>query len=245
MYNNIYGNGILFCLVLKNYVRKIPIFLRTNDIFVGMISTKSSIYVYMPFHSTELSFLLIVVYFMFNAILVTLMVFLQAAMNIGSNAPNIPDSRQPYHASAINPPSLLAPNIVSAPALTPQPSFPIAASTSLTPPYGPPDPNNSANQVTNLVKPSSFFPPPSFSSAPMRPSLPSPMTMPTLHPPLNIQSPYGTPMLQPFPPPNPPPSLTPSSAPALNDAPLISRDKVRDALLMLVQVSFSLFLAIL
>ncbi|CAK9320189.1 unnamed protein product [Citrullus colocynthis] len=161
--------------------------------------------------------------------------FFSAAMNIGSNAPNIPDSRQPYHATAVNPPSLLAPNVVSAPALAPQPSFPIAASSTLTSPYGPPDPNNGANQVTNLVKPSSFFPPPSFSSAPMRPSLPSSMPMPTLHPPLNLHSPYGTPMLQPFPPPNPPPSLTPGSAPALNDGPVISRDKVRDALLMLVQ----------
>lgn len=167
-------------------------------------------------------------------------------MNIGNNAPNIPDSRQPYHASAINPPpSLLPPNIVSAPALNPQPSFPIAASSTLTSPYGPSDPNINANQVTNLVKPSSFFPPPSFSSAPMRPPMSSSMPMPTLHPPLNLQSPYGTPMLQPFPPPNPPPSLTPGSAPALNDGPLISRDKVRDALLMLVQVSFSYFITIL
>jgi mRNA-decapping enzyme 1B len=40
-------------------------------------------------------------------------------------------------------------------------------------------------------------------------------------------------MLQPFPPPTPPPSLTPSSTAT---TPLISRDKVRDALLMLIQV---------
>ncbi|KAJ6924064.1 hypothetical protein NC652_017390 [Populus alba x Populus x berolinensis] len=39
-------------------------------------------------------------------------------------------------------------------------------------------------------------------------------------------------MLQPFPPPTPPPSLTPSSTAT---TPLISRDKVRDALLMLIQ----------
>ncbi|KAK7847448.1 hypothetical protein CFP56_006621 [Quercus suber] len=42
-------------------------------------------------------------------------------------------------------------------------------------------------------------------------------------------------MLQPFPPPTPPLSLTPSSSPS-NDGLLISRDKVRDALLMLVQI---------
>ncbi|KAK7847450.1 mrna-decapping enzyme-like protein [Quercus suber] len=59
-------------------------------------------------------------------------------------------------------------------------------------------------------------------------------TAPVLHPPLNLQRPYGTPMLQPFPPPTPPLSLTPSSSPS-NDGLLISRDKVRDALLMLVQ----------
>ncbi|KAK9921363.1 hypothetical protein M0R45_029874 [Rubus argutus] len=40
----------------------------------------------------------------------------------------------------------------------------------------------------------------------------------------------------PFPPPTPPPSLTPNNAPPTpNDGPLISREKVRDALLMLVQ----------
>ncbi len=68
-------------------------------------------------------------------------------------------------------------------------------------------------------------------------------TTPALHPPLNLQRPYGTPMLQPFPPPTPPPSLTPSSAPPF-DGLLISRDRVRDALLVLVQVlpSFLFFI---
>ena len=42
-------------------------------------------------------------------------------------------------------------------------------------------------------------------------------------------------MLQPFSPPNTPPLLTPGFAPALNDGPVISWDKVCDALLMLVQ----------
>lgn len=72
------------------------------------------------------------------------------------------------------------------------------------------------------------------------------MPVPTagaLHPPVNLQRPYGTPMLQPFPPPTPPPSLTPNNAPPTpNDGPLISREKVRDALLMLVQV-FSSFVS--
>lgn len=65
-------------------------------------------------------------------------------------------------------------------------------------------------------------------------------TAPALNPPLSLQRPYGAPMLQPFPPPTPPPSLTPSSAPPI-DRPLITREKVRDALLMLVQV-FEFFL---
>ncbi|KAL6897369.1 hypothetical protein ACP4OV_007065 [Aristida adscensionis] len=54
-----------------------------------------------------------------------------------------------------------------------------------------------------------------------------PFPLPTASP----SPPYGTPLLQPFPPPNPSPSL--ASAPAYN--PVLSRDKVRDALLRLVE----------
>ncbi|KDO70524.1 hypothetical protein CISIN_1g040964mg, partial [Citrus sinensis] len=97
-----------------------------------------------------------------------------------------------------------------------------------------PDPISSSNRVTNLVKPS-FFSPPSASSTLMMPPISSSVpTAPALNPPLSLQRPYGAPMLQPFPPPTPPPSLTPSSAPPI-DRPLITREKVRDALLMLVQ----------
>ncbi|KAJ0969686.1 hypothetical protein J5N97_022563 [Dioscorea zingiberensis] len=46
-------------------------------------------------------------------------------------------------------------------------------------------------------------------------------TAPPLHPPVTMQRPYGTPLLQPFPPPTPPPSLTPAS----NYAPVITREK--------------------
>ncbi|KAG2305433.1 hypothetical protein Bca52824_034084 [Brassica carinata] len=44
------------------------------------------------------------------------------------------------------------------------------------------------------------------------------------------QRPYGTPMLQPFPPPTPPASLAPA-----HSGPVINRDKVKEALLSLVQ----------
>ncbi|RVW48049.1 hypothetical protein CK203_073520 [Vitis vinifera] len=43
-------------------------------------------------------------------------------------------------------------------------------------------------------------------------------------------------MLQPFPPPAPPASLTPTSSPSPNYGPVINRDKVRDALLLLAQI---------
>ncbi|KAG8100196.1 hypothetical protein GUJ93_ZPchr0013g37103 [Zizania palustris] len=62
-----------------------------------------------------------------------------------------------------------------------------------------------------------------------------PQSAPLLQPfPLPTSSPsppYGTPLLQPFPPPNPSPSL--ASAPV--HSPVLSRDKVRDAILRLVE----------
>ncbi|KAJ6869917.1 hypothetical protein NC652_035734 [Populus alba x Populus x berolinensis] len=97
----------------------------------------------------------------------------------------------------------------------PVPQIPISSSfifNDLKKHHGTPDPISSGSHVTNLVKPSSFFAPPSSSSALMAPPLSSPLPgAPSLQPPLNLQRPYGTPMLQPFPPPAPPPSLTPSS----------------------------------
>ncbi|CAH2038580.1 unnamed protein product [Thlaspi arvense] len=92
--------------------------------------------------------------------------------------------------------------------------------------------NSNPNVHTDLVTPSSFFGPPRMMA---QPHLIPGSSMPTA-PPLNPnnathqQRPYGTPMLQPFPPPNPPPSL--ASAPT---GPVINRDKVKEALLALVQ----------
>ncbi|KAG7961464.1 hypothetical protein I3843_09G017100 [Carya illinoinensis] len=165
---------------------------------------------------------------------------LEAATNIGSSGLNLANSRQSsqpsYHSSATLPLSSHSPSVVSSPTPTPQvSSLSLLASSNPTPLHETFDPISNSNQVANLLKPSSFFSPPSSSSAlMMQPISSSVPTAPALHPPLNLQRPYGTPMLQPFPPPTPPPSLTPSSAPQ-NDAPFISRDRVRDALVMLVQ----------
>ncbi|XVF07612.1 hypothetical protein REPUB_Repub06bG0154100 [Reevesia pubescens] len=157
--------------------------------------------------------------------------FFSAAMNLGTNAPNGTKSVQPYHAISTTPLSSHAPPVVSTPAPAPLvSSLPLSAPPSL-------DSVSSSNRVTNLVKPSAFFAPPSSSSSSlmMPPLSSSTPTASAIHPPLNLQRPYGTPMLQPFPPPTPPASLAPGASPTLHDGPLISRDKVRDALLMLVQ----------
>ncbi|XP_039024945.1 mRNA-decapping enzyme-like protein [Hibiscus syriacus] len=155
--------------------------------------------------------------------------FFSAAMNIGSNAPKSTKPAQPYRSISTTPLSYHAPSAISTPLLAPSvSSLPLSAQPSL-------DSVSNSNRVTNLVKPSSFFVPTSSSSLMMPPPSSSNPTVSALHPPVNSQRPYGTPMLQPFPPPTPPASLTPGAPPTLHNGSLISRDKVRDALLMLVQ----------
>ncbi|KAM1093502.1 hypothetical protein ACFX2B_008500 [Malus domestica] len=161
-----------------------------------------------------------------------------AAMNIGNNASDATNSRLPYQSTGTVPAPSYAPSAVSPPAPTPQippPSHSVPSTP--TPLHGSSDQTTSNNRVANLIKPSSFFPLPA-SSPPLviPPTSSSVPSAAALHPPLNLQRPYGTPMLQPFPPPTPPPSLTPNSAPpAPSDGPLVSREKVREALVMLVQ----------
>ncbi|XP_074567919.1 mRNA-decapping enzyme-like protein [Curcuma longa] len=88
--------------------------------------------------------------------------------------------------------------------------------------------NGISSRPTNLVKPSFFSP----ASALLMPSVPSSVpAAPLLHPPVTMQQPFGTPLLQPFPPPTPSASL----APTQSFGPVITRDKVRDALLRVVQ----------
>ena len=157
-------------------------------------------------------------------------------MNRG-NASNAGMTRQqPYQTSAAIPPS----RPPSVPPIVPPlqvPAAPLAISTSLMPLLDATESINNSNRATNLVKPSSFFSPPPTSSALVMPSVSSLMpTAPPLNPSGNLQRPYGAPLLQPFPPPTPPPSLTPTSLPSPTYGPVISREKVRDALLSLVQV---------
>ncbi|KAL5830798.1 hypothetical protein ACOSQ3_016217 [Xanthoceras sorbifolium] len=157
--------------------------------------------------------------------------FFSTAMTIG-NASNA--TVQPYQSSTtILPPS--RPASVTSPVVpTLQvPSPPLSLSNPLMPLLDNPESNSSSNRTTNLVKPSSFFVPPSTSARSTLPVSSSLPTAPPLNPPLNLQRPYGAPLLQPFPPPTPPPSLTPVLT--ANYGPVISKDKVRDALLALVQ----------
>ena len=88
--------------------------------------------------------------------------------------------------------------------------------------------SNKSNVHTDLVTPSSFFGPPRMMA---QPHLIPGSSMPTTNA-THQQRPYGTPMLQPFPPPTPPASLAPA-----HSGPVINRDKVKEALLSLVQVS--------
>lgn len=143
--------------------------------------------------------------------------FFSTAMTIG-NASNTSISGQPYQSSSANilshPSNVATPTVATIqptpPLLTLSHSMPLLDNTQ--------ELNN--NRPTNLVKPSTFFTPPSSS-------------MPSA-PPLQPQRSYGAPLLQPFPPPTPPLSLAPPSS-YPNYGPFISREKVRDALLMLVQ----------
>ncbi|KAK9279979.1 hypothetical protein L1049_013663 [Liquidambar formosana] len=161
--------------------------------------------------------------------------FFSTALTIGS-ASNAAITGQPYQSSAtIPPPSHPASNVPPTLPTLQKPSPPLSTSTPLMPLLDTPEPSSNIIRTTNLVKPSTFFSPPSSSALIMPPISSAMPTAPPLHPPVNLQRPYGAPLLQPFPPPNPPPSLTPSSIPVPNFGPVINRDKVRDALLMLVQ----------
>nr|KYP43889.1 mRNA-decapping enzyme-like protein [Cajanus cajan] len=156
--------------------------------------------------------------------------FFSVSMAIG-NTSNAPITGQPYQSSATIPSSPVPTH--AATSIVPTLQIPsLSAPTTLIPQHDAPESISSSNRTTKLVKPSFFVPPP---SSPMiiPPVSSSTPTAPPLHPAVNVQRPYGAPLLQPFPPPNPPPSLAP--APSSNYGPVISREKVRDALLVLVQ----------
>lgn len=159
-------------------------------------------------------------------------------MNIGG-APNAAIPGQQYQSSATVI-STSHPQAVALPTLTTaQTPSSLSVSTPLMSILESTEPNNAAKCSTDLVKPSTFFGPPPLSSSspliipPISPSMP---TAPPLNSPGGLQRPYGAPLLQPFPPPTPPPSLTPTSVPTPNYGQPIIREKVREALQMLVQV---------
>ncbi|KAI3696867.1 hypothetical protein L6452_29458 [Arctium lappa] len=161
--------------------------------------------------------------------------FFGNAMNLGHHASNSVNSMQSYHSSTAVP---LHSRVASSPALNGTalqiPS--LSSSTPGMPLHDNPDPVNSSNhvRVPNLIKPLSFFTPSSSSSPLMPQPVPKSMPVAPLQPPLNTQRNHGIPLLQPFPPPAPPPSLTPGSGSSPNYGSL-SREKVRDALLILAQ----------
>ncbi|PIM97954.1 Decapping enzyme complex component DCP1 [Handroanthus impetiginosus] len=160
--------------------------------------------------------------------------FFSTATNIGS-APNVAINGQPYQPSATVV-SAHAPS-VALPTLPPSHTTATSSSsTSIMSILENPESNTAMKRSTDLVKPSTFFsPPPSSSPMVMPPITSSVPSAPPLNPPVNLQRPYGAPLLQPFPPPTPPPSLTPGSVPTPNYGPVITREKVREALQMLVQ----------
>ncbi|KAJ9177899.1 hypothetical protein P3X46_009829 [Hevea brasiliensis] len=161
--------------------------------------------------------------------------FFSTATTFG-NASNVTAVGQPRRSSTLVPlpshpasvPTATVPSLqIPSPSLSP--STPLMAILDV------PHAKSTGNQTTNLVKPSSFFVPPPLSSARMMPPVSSSIPTAPLNPTVSLRCPYGAPLLQPFPPPNPPPSLTPASVPTANYGPVISKDKVRDALLVLVQ----------
>lgn len=161
--------------------------------------------------------------------------FLQTAMTIGSSS----STAVPGHPGVLsaNPlPSRSQNGTLTAVAHVQTPT-PISIPTPVMPLFDAPEQDSSSKGSTNLVKPSSFFGPPPSSSPLIIPPSPSSMpTAPPLQPPGTLERPYGAPLLQPFPPPSPPPSLTPAATPIPNTVSIITRDKVREALLILVQV---------
>ncbi|KAK4255265.1 hypothetical protein QN277_008283 [Acacia crassicarpa] len=159
--------------------------------------------------------------------------FFSTAMTIG-NSTGAPVSGQPYQSSHTVP-SLPVPTNASTPTLPTLQIPALSAPMPLMPLHNTPEAGTN-NLASNLVKPSSFFAPPPSSSTPMVPPVPaSTPAAPPLQSAVSMQRPLGAPLLQPFPPPDPPASLTPAPVPPSNYGTVITREKVRDALLVLVQ----------
>ncbi|KAK9122835.1 hypothetical protein Sjap_012437 [Stephania japonica] len=161
--------------------------------------------------------------------------FFSTAMNFG-NASNVTTQGQLYQPTSSVPSTSRVSTVLASP--LPAMQIPSAPPRTLSNPSVPlldtPETNISNNRVTNLIKPSVFLAPPSSSALMMPPTSSSLPTAPPLHPPVTLHRPYGAPLLQPFPPPSPSPSLTPAPTSSPNYA-VITREKVREALLRVVK----------
>ncbi|KAL9266997.1 mRNA-decapping enzyme-like protein [Drosera capensis] len=177
--------------------------------------------------------------------------FFNSGMTLGNNTSNVGNPwQQSYHAHVLPsssssasvppqtpfsaPPPLSPQPLLSAPPPLASPPLPAITVPAPIPPIQhshPSDLSTKGNQLTNLIKPSSFSY--TSSSSVVLPSAPSSVSTIPVQPSISLQHPYGAPLLQPFPPPTPSLSLAPVNPP--NYGPSIDRDKVRDALLMLVQ----------
>ncbi|AEE28282.1 decapping 1 [Arabidopsis thaliana] len=163
--------------------------------------------------------------------------FFSSTMNLGNTASG--SASGPYQSSAIphqphqpHQPTIAPPVAAAAPPQIQSPP-PLQSSSPLMTLFdnNPEVISSNSNIHTDLVTPSFFGPPRMMAQPHLIPGV----SMPTA-PPLNPnnashqQRSYGTPVLQPFPPPTPPPSLAPAPT-----GPVISRDKVKEALLSLLQ----------
>lgn len=128
--------------------------------------------------------------------------------------PHLPPGVSPLPSRSSNLPPTLVPVMQSS-----APSLPLSETSDM----------SINNRPANLVSPAIFYKPPSSSASMMPPLSLSKPTAAPLH--LPLQRPYGAPLLQSYPPPTPP-SLAPTIP---YNGPFISRDKVREALMRLVQ----------
>lgn len=144
--------------------------------------------------------------------------FIRTLQITGLPASNAESFIQPYHSATVT-------STVPSGLMSPVPAVQMP-SASLEAIY-------SSNQVNNLYKPSTFLAATSSSLLIPPISLSVPPSA-AVHNSMNLPRQHGTPLLQPFPPPNPPVSFTPIPS-SFPKTPVLSRDKIRDALSSLVQ----------
>lgn len=159
---------------------------------------------------------------------------LQTATTIGLASSNVVSSGLPYHypAQTVDP-STRVPSPLPSPAPILQVSLPVQSAPSLAPQSRRDSAKliNSVNHPASLVKPSFFTP--SASPVLVTTSVSS-ATLTPGYPHVNPQHPHGTRLVQLFPPPTSTPFLT--STQISPHSGTLSREKVHDMLLMLVQV---------